>query len=54
MARKPKNVENEKHTLYDMQYGKKHSKTSKMGNAHGRTWSMARKVKKMENEKYTL
>jgi hypothetical protein len=33
---------------------KKHSKTWKMRNAQGRTWSMARKLKNIENEMYKL
>ena len=49
-----KNLENEIETLYDLEYGEKHSKTWKMRNAHCRTWSMARKLKIMENEKHTL
>ena len=42
------------HTLQDLQYGKKNSKTWKMRIAKCRTLSMARKLKIMENEKYTL
>ena len=54
MGRKLKNVENEIQTLYDLEYGAKHSKILKMRNAHCRTWSMARKLKIMENEKHTM
>ena len=54
MARKLKNVGNETQILYDLAYGKKHSKTWKMRNAHCRTWSMAGKMKIMENEKNIL
>jgi hypothetical protein len=54
MARKLKNVENVTQNLFDLEYGKKHSKKWKMRNAHCRTWSMARKLKIMENEKHTL
>ena len=34
MARKPKSMEKKKHTLYDMKYGKKHTKTLKIKNTH--------------------
>ena len=44
MARKLKNVENETQTLFDLEYGEKHSKTLKMRNAHNRTYSMGRKT----------
>jgi len=54
MGRKLKNVENEIQTQYDQEYGAKHSKILKMGNAHCRTWSMARKLKIMENEIHTM
>ena len=54
MARKLKNVKNEKQTLFELEYGQKHAKTWKMRNAHSRTWNMARKLKIMENEKHTL
>ena len=54
LARKLKNVGNETRILYDLAYGKKHSKTWKMRNAHCRTWSMAGKMKIMENEKNIL
>ena len=54
MVRKLKNVENETLTLYDQEYGEKHSKTWKMRNAHYRTWNMARKLKNVENETQTL
>ena len=58
MARKLKNVENEKQTLFDLEYRKKHSKTWKIKNEHCRTWSMVlhtpEKLKIMQNEKHTL
>jgi hypothetical protein len=54
MARKLTNEENETQTLYDLDYGEKHSKTCKMTNAHCRTWSMAKKLKIIENAKHTL
>ena len=63
MARKLKNMENEKYILQDLDYGEeskktihgeKHSKMWKMRNAHGKTWNMVRKLKIMENEKHTL
>jgi hypothetical protein len=44
MARKLKNVKNETQTLFDLEYGEKHSKTLKMRNAHNRTYSMGRKT----------
>ena len=50
IARKLKNVENETQTLFNLEYGEKHSKMWKMRNAQGRTWSMARKLKYVENE----
>jgi hypothetical protein len=52
--RKLKNMENEKHTLSDLGYGEKHSKTQKMRNAHCGTWSMATKLKSLEKETQTL
>jgi hypothetical protein len=54
MTRKPKNTENETQTLFDLEYGRKHSKTFKIGNAKSRTLYMVRKLKIMENEKHTL
>ena len=53
VARKLQKLENETQTLFDLEYGEKHSKTWKMRNAHCRTWNMARKLKIMENEKHT-
>ena len=53
MVRKLKNVENETQTLFDLEYGEKHSKTWKIRNAHCRTCNMARKLKIMENDKNT-
>ena len=38
-----------------MEYGKKHSKTWKIRNAHCRTWNMARKLKNVKvRNKYCL
>ena len=54
MGRKLKIIKNEKHTLQDLKYGKKHSKTWIMRNAYYITWSMARKLIIMENKKHTL
>ena len=54
MARNLKKVDNETQTLYDLEYGEKHSKTWKMRKAHCRNWNMARKLKNVKNEKYTL
>ena len=48
MARKLKKVENETQTLFDLEYGKKHSKMWKMTNTHCRTWIMARKLKNVK------
>ena len=42
MARKLKNMGNEKQTLFDLEYGEKHGKTCKMRNTHCRTCKMAR------------
>ena len=50
MARKLKNVGNKKKILYDLAYGKKHSKTWNMRNAQCRTWNMARNNKNVGNE----
>ena len=47
-ARKLKNVEREKLTLYHMKYGEKHRKLCKMRNTHCRTWNMARNSQKRE------
>ena len=47
-------MENETQTLFDLEYGEKHSETWKMRNAQCRTWNMARKLKFTENEKYIL
>jgi hypothetical protein len=54
MVRKLKKLENETQTIFDLEYGDKHSKTWKMRNAHCMSWSMARKLKIMENDKHTL
>ena len=47
MTRKLKNVENDTQTIFDLENGRKHSKTGKMRNAHCMTWNMARKMKKI-------
>ena len=44
MARKLKNLENEKHTKQEVKYGEKHSKPWKMRNAHCMTSSMPKKT----------
>ena len=51
-----KNLENETHTLYILEYAEKKGKMQKMTNAHCRTWNMARELKKknVKNEKHTL
>ena len=55
MTRKLKNVENNTQTIFDLENGRKHSKTGKMRNAHCMTWNMARKMKKkMEKVKHTV
>ena len=46
-----KNVQNEKHTLQDLEYGEKHLKTWKMTNAHCRNLNIYRKQTNEENEK---
>jgi len=54
MVGKLKKVENETQTLFDLEYGEKHSKMWKMRNTQCRTWIMARKLKNMENGTQTL
>ena len=54
MARKLKKVENETQTLFDLEYGKKHSKMWKMRNTQCRTWIMVRKLKNVQKETYTI
>ena len=54
MARKLKNVENETHILYNLEYGEKDRKARKRRYIHSRTWNMARKLKNVENETQTL
>ena len=44
-----KNVENEKHTLQDLGYGKKTNKHGKKRQAHCRSWNMMRKTEKGRN-----
>jgi ABC-type dipeptide/oligopeptide/nickel transport system ATPase component len=51
LVRKLKNIENETQTLYDLEYGEKHSKRCKMRNAHCRTWNMAIKQKNEKKER---
>ena len=51
---KRKKVENETQTRFDMEYGEKHSKTWKMGNAHCRIWNMAKKLQIIKNEKLKI
>ena len=48
VARKLKHVENETQTLFDLEYGEKHSKMWKIRNAHFRTQSLARNNEKRE------
>jgi hypothetical protein len=45
MTRKQKNVENETHTLFHLEYGRKHSKTWKIRNAHCMSWIIEKKKK---------
>ena len=47
MVRKLKNGENERQTLYDLEYGEKSDK-EKTENSHGRTWNMTRSSEKRE------
>ena len=54
MARELKNVENETQTLFDLEYGMKHSKMWKMRSTQCRTWIMARELKNVENKKFTF
>ena len=55
MARKLKIMETETQTLFDLEYGEKHSETWKMLNAYCRTCNISRKLKKnVENEKHAL
>jgi hypothetical protein len=54
MARKLKNVENVTQALFVLEYGKKHSKTWKMTNAHCRTCSMSRILRKKNGKSDTL
>ena len=48
-----KNVQTEKHTLQDLEYGEK-LKNVKIRNTHSRTWKMARNLKNVENQTRTL
>ena len=54
IARKLKNMENQKHTLDDLKNDIITEKREEMRNGHCRTWNMVRKLKITENEKYTL
>ena len=54
MARNLKNVENETQTVFDLEFGKEHSKTWKRRNAHCRTRNKARNNKNVENEMHTV
>ena len=51
MARNLKKVDNETQTLYDLEYGEKHSKTWKMRNAHFRNWNMTKKLKNVKKKR---
>ena len=53
MARKLKNMENEKHPLDNLKNDEITEKRENE-NEHCRTWNIARKLKITENEKYTL
>ena len=53
-ARKRKVMENEKHTLQDLEYGEKQSKNMKNVKYTSRTWVLATKLKNVENETQTL
>jgi hypothetical protein len=48
MARKMKNMENEKRTMYDLKNGKKTPKDMEKENANCRTWKMSRILKIVE------
>jgi hypothetical protein len=48
-----KNVKKETQTLFDLEYGDKHSKKRQKRKTHCRTWNMARKLRLEENEKLT-
>ena len=51
MARNLKKVDNETQTLYNLEYGEKHSKTWKMRNAHFRNWNMTKKTETRKKKK---
>ena len=53
LARKLKIMENEKHTLQDLEYGENQLKNVKKVKYTSRTWAMASKLKKVENETHT-
>ena len=46
MAKTLKNMENEKHTLSNLDYRVKQLKRFKMRNAHSLTWNMAKNTEK--------
>ena len=55
MEGKLKIMETETQTLFDLEYGEKHSETWKMLNAYCRTCNISRELKKnVENEKHAL
>ena len=53
MEKKLKNVQNEKQTPQDLEYGQKIKKMLKMRDTHFRTCNMARKLTNEENENLT-
>jgi hypothetical protein len=52
--KKTENVENETQTIFDLEIGRKLSKTGKMRNAHCRTWNTARNLKILKKGKHTV
>ena len=54
MEKKLNNVEDEKCTLQDLEFGEKPEKSEKMRNVHFMTWIMEKKLKHVENEKSTF
>ena len=54
LARKLKIMENEKHTLQDLEYGENQLKNVKNVKYTSRTWVVATKLKNVENETQTL
>jgi len=53
MERKLKNMKNQTQTLFDLEYGEKHTRSWKMRNTHCRTRTIARKLKKKKTWKMT-